>query len=461
MGFYNEFPHTRNYDGDLGYLIKMYKKLFAEYVKLLNEYSKILDNIKSATDEQLQEWLDDGTLQNIINESIFNELNDEIDTINNTLPDKTDKTEYNQKVLEINGRTYGIREKGTLLSAINNVDTYPQITNIYPAGTTSSNYPRRDSVGLYAYVFNGMPIVDETNCTFTSSSVTCPSLDDTQVPELLTKTIANLDWTNTVADVYVDGTHAYYGFIQSYDSNTKTFNLVTGTGFYKLNDTANPTQTYVPPMGSEVKIGVISASYGANIIVDDNANNPEGTFISGMEIDLIKNKPSSTARGLHIVSNEASQKIDYALLAEGGQGFDVGSFFQAVNQRGYVSRFSGNGNVLDYHPFSNQLEDGTENWYVRGDGVINNFKILYQGNPTDGVVNPYTYCILQPSTETTYDTSKVQTDSQVMFFANFGSANAIITNYLGGANKTIAPNYVLGVIFVGVAWYPIFYSAMP
>lgn len=460
MGYFNEFPHTRGYDGDLGWLIKIYKELFSNYLKLIKIYENILENIKEATDEQLQEWLEDGTLENIINQSLFNELNEQINKINSILPEKTNITEYNQKVLEVNGRTYGIREKGTLLSAINNVDTYPQITNIFPASKTSANYPRRDSVGLYTYVFNGLPIIEETSCTYTSNTVMCPDLDDSVTPSLLTKTIAEMDFSNTIADIYVNGTHTYYGYIANYDSASKTFTLVENTGFYKLGD-SNPVQTYVPPIGSTLKIGAVTASYGANIIVDDNANNPEGNFISGIEVDLIKNKESSTARGLHIVSNEQSHPIEYAVLAEGGQGFDVGSFFQAVNQRGYVSRFSGNGNVLDYHPFSNQLQDGTENWYVRGDGVINNFKILYQGNPPDGVVNPYTYCILQPSTETTYDTSKVQTDSQVMFFANFGSANAIITNYLGGGNKTIAPNYVLGVIFVGTAWYPIFYSAMP
>lgn len=66
MGYFNEFPHTRNYDGDLGYLIKMYKKLVALY-KSNNEYlDEINQKIEDMTEEQLQEWLEDGTLANIM-----------------------------------------------------------------------------------------------------------------------------------------------------------------------------------------------------------------------------------------------------------------------------------------------------------------------------------------------------------------------------------------------------------
>lgn len=66
MGFFNEFPHTRIYDGDLGWLIKIYKELVALY-KSNNEYlNEIIQKIESMTEEQLQEWLDDGTLANMI-----------------------------------------------------------------------------------------------------------------------------------------------------------------------------------------------------------------------------------------------------------------------------------------------------------------------------------------------------------------------------------------------------------
>lgn len=66
MGYFNEFPHTRIYDGDLGWLIKMYKELLAKYTSN-NEYlSEILDNLEGFTQEQLNKWLEDGTIGNII-----------------------------------------------------------------------------------------------------------------------------------------------------------------------------------------------------------------------------------------------------------------------------------------------------------------------------------------------------------------------------------------------------------
>lgn len=72
MAYFNEFPHTRMYDGDLGWLIKMYKELLAQY-KSNNEYlDEINQKIEDMTEEQLKEWLDDGTFQNIISSLVFN-----------------------------------------------------------------------------------------------------------------------------------------------------------------------------------------------------------------------------------------------------------------------------------------------------------------------------------------------------------------------------------------------------
>lgn len=55
MGYYNEFPHTRGYDGDLGWLIKMYKELL--------EYFSNIDNILNENLEKiLQDFLESGEL---------------------------------------------------------------------------------------------------------------------------------------------------------------------------------------------------------------------------------------------------------------------------------------------------------------------------------------------------------------------------------------------------------------
>lgn len=55
MGFFNEFPHTRGYDGDLGYLIKMYKDL-------MNFYKNINEILTNNIEEILNNYLKDGLL---------------------------------------------------------------------------------------------------------------------------------------------------------------------------------------------------------------------------------------------------------------------------------------------------------------------------------------------------------------------------------------------------------------
>ena len=79
MSYFQSFPNTNFYNQDLGWLIKKYKELNGD-VKILQQiYDLIKEQIKDVTIEQLQQWLDDGTLADIINESAFNELNTKVD----------------------------------------------------------------------------------------------------------------------------------------------------------------------------------------------------------------------------------------------------------------------------------------------------------------------------------------------------------------------------------------------
>lgn len=53
MGYYN-FPHTRNYDSDLGFLIQSYKELMDNYKKLIDIYSRIEDKIQDVVIQLFQ-----------------------------------------------------------------------------------------------------------------------------------------------------------------------------------------------------------------------------------------------------------------------------------------------------------------------------------------------------------------------------------------------------------------------
>lgn len=62
MAFYNEFPHTRNYDDDSRELICLYNDLLKEYGDLIDIYQKILENLSEIAINYLQQLLKDGQL---------------------------------------------------------------------------------------------------------------------------------------------------------------------------------------------------------------------------------------------------------------------------------------------------------------------------------------------------------------------------------------------------------------
>lgn len=57
---YFEFPHTRNYDGDLGYLLKKIEQVSKETDYLMEEFAKIV----VLTRDQIQKMIDDAIAQN-------------------------------------------------------------------------------------------------------------------------------------------------------------------------------------------------------------------------------------------------------------------------------------------------------------------------------------------------------------------------------------------------------------
>lgn len=54
MAFY-DFPHTRTYDSDLGFLIQSYQELMDNYKKLIDVYSRIEDKIQDVVIQLFQE----------------------------------------------------------------------------------------------------------------------------------------------------------------------------------------------------------------------------------------------------------------------------------------------------------------------------------------------------------------------------------------------------------------------
>lgn len=77
MAYFNEFPHTRTYDSDLGWLIKQVKKLLEccnTAKEAIDELNKFMDDIKNGDFPEsvivaFQEWMREN-LVNLIGELI-------------------------------------------------------------------------------------------------------------------------------------------------------------------------------------------------------------------------------------------------------------------------------------------------------------------------------------------------------------------------------------------------------
>ena len=78
MGYF-DYPGTSNYDSDLTFMIKLFKELIAKYEDLIDIYEEILERIDTIVADTLEKWLEDGTIKDLINEVIFNELNAKVD----------------------------------------------------------------------------------------------------------------------------------------------------------------------------------------------------------------------------------------------------------------------------------------------------------------------------------------------------------------------------------------------
>ena len=323
MGYY-DFPHTRNYDSDLGFLIKKYNELDNKYDTLIDIYTVVQKSITDITLEQLKKWLDDGTLENIINQQL--------------LANKTNITEYNQNILQGHCRTYGIYERGCMASFISNdLNQPPQISGINP-NVDAVNYDSRDSVAVYMFGAGVPPLIDQSTSIFTSNSVTLPNLNvDEIIDANHNLTIRDIPFSNTLVDVYINGAFSYFGFVDHFDPASKTFTLRGGTGFYKYN--SGNTTTYTPPNNSQVLIGNITAVWGSNIIasdmVGDRPNNVRN--LCGLELMVIKNNNHNGSRNLHLVTG-GSQTNDWYILADGSKPTKNAAYMQNLTERGLICR---------------------------------------------------------------------------------------------------------------------------
>lgn len=467
MGYY-DFPHTRNYDSDLGFLIHQYKIVSDKYDTLLEIYDVVQKQITDITIEQLQKWLDDGTLENIINQQLLGDLNTQLSTLqsdfnnyvssnNLNMLKKTNIEEFKQNRIQGICRTYGMWEKGNnAWFTTNDFDVRPGVSGIRPS-VAANSYESRDSVALGAFGLGNPPLIKETTSSFTSTSVTLPNLNYNKIIDPIHNLkIADLDFSDTFADIYVNGTRTYFGFVHSFNKDTKTFTLNSGTGFYKVN--SSDLTTYTPPSNSTVIIGDINAVWGANIIAQDQTNAGDTNVVNlcGLELMTIHNRNTNGCRTLHLV-NSGKYRANYYILGDGAQPTQNGLYLTRLTERGLMcslDRSITNPGVF----WIIGLQDGQGNdvFHIDGIGRMNKIGFNSAGVSSNGVLNKDgTIFILTDSVPDTLVTTEVVSDGRVLILCNHGTKTHIFPNILGGGGLPIEGGKTAIVTRVGTIWYPV------
>lgn len=115
MGYY-EFPHTRNYDTDLGYLIKVFKELTTYYEKLLQNIEAYISNLLESGKLYIDAKYEDGNISFIFGKdntdatdtqtllARLNAINVELQELDHDLESNTlNDTTTSAKILSIEG----------------------------------------------------------------------------------------------------------------------------------------------------------------------------------------------------------------------------------------------------------------------------------------------------------------------------------------------------------------------
>lgn len=178
MAYFNEFPYTRNYDQDLGWLIR-------EVIGLNNMYQSILDQL-----EELQEKYD--TIPQQIANAIANYqtyVNGQLDNVRNQIANMNDRMDNFENVV------YSLKE--SVIAATTSLTQYIDaqydelythftvaINNIvknWPSVTDPSDGKREDLQTTLDHMWNrsgfGIPVV-----LFDSLNVPAEEFDNMQIP---------------------------------------------------------------------------------------------------------------------------------------------------------------------------------------------------------------------------------------------------------------------------------------
>lgn len=296
--------------------------------------------------DRLNQMVEDGTIEKLINDSILKEIQDKISHVSNY--EKTNNPSLSNGSIMLDGftqfnkKTYGRYDTATVVSIIGNQENgFPQVLGANSEGLAT--YTNRDCVSLY--VENRKPTHDVvTNLTYTSTGVVMNNgvNENVKIGSILdTDGTVNNDW--------------YVGVVAEIDYNTNTVKLEDGWWLVR-NDGKTPTKGI--PSNKNLKINWINKVWNinSNLFIPDDC--PSG---ANLELGVLCNHGNINDVGGIDLINMGDNATHYGVKVRGKN--------KAFNH-GYVS----NGNGIGYYNkdgvTSFQTEKGSHNFNITAEGCM-------------------------------------------------------------------------------------------
>lgn len=387
--------------------------------------------ISEDVNKRLDELVVDGTLADIINVSIFEDLNTDL---TNT---KSDVASHSEKIstLEQNNvvkkqDTFGTFETASVQSFIANMDDgRVEVLGITPEEDHRlAEYPDRDTVTLYRANSSRFPTVETNAVTYTAKSVVIN--DGTLL-------------TNVKEGMIVDTKHTpkYSGFVESVAGNTLNIR-----NWYQMGNTA---KGQIPPNTAGIKVNPITKVWV------DNANvylMSEHDVTSGVigEYGVLNEKANGMdINGLDVVSlgNFKGNNAFIARSSKENNKFSVG--FKDVNSD--VALYSENSKDNEL-----LLKNAVFGFTMRNDGMMNRIKTtLVNSNQTTTIDPNNNPVFLLTNTATHSIITPAQGYNCLLFVYNLNeSAVTINGQFAGGLTSYSVPARTTKIITSdGGSWF--------
>lgn len=346
-----------------------------------------------------------------------------------TLEEKTNLDELHQVRLQGNGSTYGMRENGAVLSFRTNNNEPCDVMDIHSSEETAT-YVNRDSVGAFIYAYPNNPILDYNygDATYTTTTITCPSLTDEQIA-----LIKSLDLSNCIYDSYdvENRTFARYSsLIQSFDEDTKTFTI--NNHFYGVAD-SNVGTSYTPENNTNFYIGLCTKVWGANILAHLSNDIPKCISASGMEVSVANFRNEVASDTSIIDATGINNTIPYGIKSRGAITY------------GYYAE-------PEYCAFASKVEQDSEKYtllardennditkYIKSNGVESNNArpVQYILNTGTNMANHQRYYIFTVQIDSSYTGFLSPKNKLGLEIVVYNAQNETTISYLNGSDQTV------------------------